>query len=317
MTSYALDPSQATNTEQATALSTSVPQQFTLSDAYRYADLITKQYSKSFYMASALLPEPKKRSIRALYGFCRLTDNLVDDPDAMLCGEELIDLAWWRAHVNRPYGEHENPALAAWSHAREQYGVPTRYGDELIEGCEMDLSTTRYATFDELRYYCYCVASTVGLMAMYIIGFTPGVSAEEATPYAIDLGVALQLTNILRDVGEDAQRGRIYIPQEDMERFNVPESDILAGNRTPNVIALLNFEIERTRKLYADSWKGIRMLYPSGRVAVAAAAHLYRGILDKIEENQYDVFTKRAHLTTSDKLTRLPGIWYRTRIKGE
>ncbi len=280
----------------------------TLENAYQTAEAITREYSKSFHLATSLLPKAERRAVRALYGFCRETDNIVDDPQTTL----HTDLNWWRDEVNRAWQNQQNPVLAAWAHTRERYGVPQIYGDELIEGCEMDLTHSRYETFAELERYCYCVASTVGLMAMHILGTTTGVDYEDAKPYAIKLGVALQLTNILRDVGEDARRGRIYLPQEDMQRFNVTEDDILRSKLDERTIHLLQFEIERAYHLYEEAWPGIGFLAEKARFSVAVAADVYRGILGKIISNGYNVYTQRAFLTHSEKLRRLPVIWVRT-----
>ena len=279
-----------------------------LEDAYQRAEAVTREYSRSFYLASGLLPKVERRAIRALYGFCRETDNLVDDPRE--CA--YTDLDWWREEVHRPWQQQTNPILMAWTHTRELYHVPQVYGDELIEGCEMDLRRTRYPRFDLLERYCHCVASTVGLMAMHILGTATGVEYEDAKPYAVKLGIALQLTNILRDVGEDAHRGRIYLPAEDLQRFHVSEDDILRSRLHERTIRLLQFEIERAYHFYEESWPGIRFLAKKARFSVAVAADVYRGILGKIISNGYNVFTQRAFLTNSEKLRRLPGIWVRT-----
>lgn len=279
-----------------------------LENAYQTAESITREYSKSFHLATSLLPKTERRAVRALYGFCRETDNIVDDPQETL----YANLDWWRHKVNRPWQEQEQAVLAAWAHTRERYRIPQVYGDELIEGCEMDLTRHRYETFAELERYCYCVASTVGLMAMHILGTTTGVDYEDAKPYAIKLGVALQLTNILRDVGEDARRGRIYLPLEDLRRFNVAEEDILRGKLDERTVRLLQFEIERAYHLYEEAWPGIGFLAQKARFSVAVAADVYRGILGKIISNGYNVFTQRAFLTRGEKLRRLPAIWVRT-----
>lgn len=280
-----------------------------LETAYQYAEEATRHHSKSFYFASGLLPKPERRAIRALYGFCRETDNLVDDTQMAT----LHTLDQWRALVKDPPNDEQYALLLAWADTRQRYGVPAVYGDELIEGCEMDLTRSRYQTFAELERYCYCVASTVGLMGMHIFGMATGVDYEDAKPYAVKLGIALQLTNILRDVGEDArQYGRIYLPLEDLARFGVSESDIMASRLNGHVIRLLQFEIERAHHLYEEAWPGIAFLAEKARFSVAVAAEVYRGILGKIIANGYNVFTERAFLTRSEKLRRLPGIWYRT-----
>jgi phytoene synthase len=161
----------------------------------------------------------------------------------------------------------------------------------------MDLTVSRYATFDDLWLYCYRVASVVGLISMHIIGYRPG-----AASYAIKLGVALQLTNILRDVGEDAQRGRVYLPQEDLERFGLCDDDILHGRRDDRFRALMRFEITRANALYDAAWPGIGLLNADSRLAIAAAAEIYRGILGKIIANDYEVFSRRAYVPLAQKL---------------
>jgi phytoene synthase len=175
----------------------------------------------------------------------------------------------------------------------------------------MDLTLNRYQSWDDLWLYCYRVASTVGLMSMYITG----AQTMDAVPYAVQLGVALQLTNILRDVGEDGRAGRIYLPLEDMDRFGYTEEMLLAGVRNKQFSDVMEFEIHRAQVLYNAAWAGIAMLPPDSRMAVAAAGLLYRRILDKITSAQYDVFSHRAHLSFSEKLIALPGIWWSTRAQ--
>jgi phytoene synthase len=177
--------------------------------------------------------------------------------------------------------------------------------NKLLDGVASDLSKSRYQTFDELAAYAYSVASTVGLMAMHIIGF----SGPEAIPFAVKLGVALQVTNILRDIAEDWRNGRVYLPQEDLARFGLTDADLAAGKVTPAWRAFMRFQIVRVRRLYTESWPGIAMLKEDGRFAIAAATDLYEAILDDIEAHDYDVFSRRAHLTGWGKLRRLPGIW--------
>ena len=280
-----------------------------LEAAYQQTEETIRRNSRSFYFATSWLPKADRRAIRALYGFCRATDDVVDDPNR----PAYANLDAWRAQVNRDSVEQTDPLLKAWADTRVRYHVPQQYADELIEGCEMDLTKARYQTFAELERYCYCVASTVGLMAMHVFGTATGIEYEDAKPYAIKLGVALQLTNILRDVGEDARKlGRIYLPLEDLARFNVSEEDVLAGHLSAPMIHLLQFEIERAHHLYEEAWPGIGFLARKARFSVAVAAEVYRGILSKISANRYDVFTRRAFLTKSEKLIRLPGIWVRT-----
>jgi phytoene synthase len=274
-----------------------------LGAAFDRADEITRRNSQTFYAATGLLPADARRAIRALYGFCRTTDDLVDRE-----GATLADVEAWRAAVARPAVEQRDPVLRAWGHVREHYGVNPRHEMELIDGVALDIRRQRYAVWPELERYCYLVASTVGLLSMPIIGLAPGVTIDEAAPYAIKLGVALQLTNILRDVGEDASRGRVYLPAADLARFGLTAEDILNGVNDKRFVALMQFEIKRARDLYFRALPGIALLSPAARPAVGAAALLYRAILDEIEANDYQVYTQRAHTTGLQKLLRLPGI---------
>lgn len=280
-----------------------------LDRAFALCGEITRDHSKSFYFSTSFLPPEKRRAIRAFYAFCRTTDDTVDvlsKSDA----EARPFLDEWRRASRLPPDDQVNPVLAAWTSTRDRYAVPQVYVEELIDGCEMDLTVKRYETWAELERYCYCVASTVGLISMHIIGVNeddPELFERSRQP-AIDLGIALQLTNILRDVGEDLGRGRIYLPQEDLRRFNYTEEDLRAGVIDDRFRALMRFEIQRAHDYYARSIPAISALKPDGRIAVGAAAMLYRGILDKIVENDFDVFHKRAHLTFREKLQRMPGI---------
>lgn len=283
-----------------------------LAEAYQRCEQITRENSKTFFMASGLLPAEKRSAVRALYAFCRVTDDIVDrgggDAGSLL-------KAWERQALHPIHNHHienmDTPTLVAlaWQDARQHRQVPVLYAEQLVGGVAYDLLKNRYETFNELAAYCYGVACTVGLMSMHIVGH----SGPEAIPYAIRLGVALQLTNILRDVGEDWRMGRLYLPKEELDAFGLTENDIARGLVTEPWRAFMRFQIERVRVLYASAMPGIAMLHPDGRFAIGAAAELYEAILEQIELNDYDVFTRRAVVSTSGKLRRLPGIWWRAR----
>jgi phytoene synthase len=181
--------------------------------------------------------------------------------------------------------------------------------EQLIDGVARDLHQKRYATFAELAAYSYGVASTVGLMSMHIIGF----SDSTAVPYAIKLGVALQTTNILRDVGEDWRAGRLYVPLEELSAYGLTEDDFGRGRVGARWRDFMRFQIDRNRQLYREARPGIPMLDPDGRLAIAAAADLYSAILTDIERHDFDVLNRRAHVTMGRKLRMLPGIWWRAR----
>jgi phytoene synthase len=283
----------------------SVANKSLLSCAYAYCDSATAIHSRSFYLASGLLPAGKRRAMRALYAFCRVRDDLVDCPEE----EAERTLAAWRERAFASSPWRSDPATIAWADTRRRYGIPLRYAEQLIEGVARDLHPTRYDTFADLAAYAYGVASTVALMSMYIIGF----SGPEAIPYAIKMGVALQLTNILRDVGEDWRSGRVYLPAEELHRFGLTEADLAAGRVDDRWRAFMRFQIDRNRRLYTEAWPGIALLHQDGRLAVTSAAEFYRAILDDIQAHDYDVFSHRAHVSNWDKLYKLPGIWRHNR----
>ncbi len=288
--------------------------QCTLQEAYTRCKEITRENSKTFFLASSLLPEEKRRAVHALYAFCRVSDDLVDRPEVN--GADQISsaiLESWRQMVvfgrSLSYGiDVAGRAVSlAWADVRHTYCIPHGYVEQLIDGLMLDLNQARYDTFAQLAEYCYGVACTVGLMSMHITGY----SHREAVPYAIRLGVALQLTNILRDVGEDWRAGRLYLPLEELEDFGLDEEDIAAGRVDDRWRAFMRFQISRTRQLYAESLPGVALLHRDGRFAIAAAGELYSAILDQIEANDYDVFNWRASTGTWGKIRRLPGIWWR------
>jgi 15-cis-phytoene synthase len=285
--------------------SPAIVDQTLLEKAYAFSERVTANHSRSFSIASGLLPEEKKQAVRALYAFCRITDDIVD------CQEHGIEqsLAQWQKVAFSSHPPADNLAAVAWADARQRYQIPVRYAEQLIEGVSRDLVQDRYETFEDLATYSYGVASTVGLMSMHIIGF----SGADAVPYAIKLGLALQLTNILRDVGEDWRRGRLYLPQEELAAFGLSEATIAAGVVDESWRTFMRFQITRNRQLYKEAWPGIGMLHRDGRFAIAAAAGLYSGILDAIEANDYDVFQKRAYISSWGKVRRLPGLWWRSR----
>jgi 15-cis-phytoene synthase len=276
-----------------------------LEQAYAHCEAITRQHSRTFFFASGLLSPEKRRSARALYAFCRISDDLVD----CSLGEVFEKLQSWQQSSLGDQKNQEDLVVMAWIDTRRRYNIPIRYAEQLIEGVAHDLKKTRYETFTQLASYCYGVASTVGLMSMHIIGFV----GPEAIPYAVKLGVALQLTNILRDVGEDWQAGRLYLPREEMSAFRLEEADIARGTVTEAWRDFMRFQIQRTRELYAASLPGIQYLQPDGRFAIAAAALLYQDILKDIEEHDYDVFNRRAFVSKWEKLKRLPAIWRQAR----
>jgi 15-cis-phytoene synthase len=277
------------------------PDSSLLAEGYAACDRLIRAHSRSFFFSSQFLPPAERRAVRALYAFCRLTDDTVDEA----VGDPARALAVWVNATRTPSFAAHDPVLLAWNDTRRRFQLDAHLIDELLAGVAMDLTMNRYATFADLWLYCYRVASVVGLLVMGITGAAPG-----AVPYAIKLGVALQLTNILRDVGEDAARGRVYLPLEDLQRFGLTADDILARTFDERFVALMQFQVERAHRLYREAWPGIALLPAESRVAVAAAARVYEGILIKLAQNGYDAYSRRAYLTTGEKLVRLPRLWF-------
>ena len=276
----------------------------TLQTAYKQAEKITAEHSRSFHVASSLLPEEKRYAVRALYAFCRTVDDIVDEStDA----KQESQLDYWRGMVEHGSFLDDDLVAAAWADTLARYHIPRHYALQLIDGVARDLTQSRYQTFEELTTYCYGVASTVGLMSMFIVGF----KNSEAIPYAIKLGVALQMTNILRDVGEDYRNGRLYLPREELAFYGIHEKDIAEGRVTENWRQFMKFQIERTRQLYDESWEGVKMLEREGQLAIGAASIFYQGILNEIEKNDYNVFSKRANLSALGKVSKVPALWFK------
>jgi phytoene synthase len=256
------------------------------------ARLATARGSKSFYFATRFFPREVAEAAYAVYWFCRTTDDLVDEATAP------PDLDGWRRSLSlalegRATGDE---VLDTFGAVVRRYSIPPRYAFELIDGVEMDLVKSEYADFDELRLYCYRVASTVGLMMMHVVGFDGAPHAE-----AIHMGVAMQLTNILRDVGEDLRRGRVYLPQQELARFGVSREDLAAGRRTEAFRALMDFQIARARRFYELGRAGLPFLHSRGRFAVDLASRIYARILNRIEASGYDVFERRAVVSRREK----------------
>ncbi len=276
---------------------------------YLSARAVTRHHAKSFYFSSIALFGARRRGAFALYAFCRRLDDLVDQPGtepAALPG--LLERA--RELVNGLFTLGEVKALHPWPETElhafldtiERYGIRQQPFLDLIDGMQMDLTIDRYATWADLDLYCYRVAGTVGLMMAPLLGTTHTVALN----HAADLGRAMQLTNILRDVKEDLGRGRIYLPQEDLKNFDVSEADLEAGVLNDQMRGLLALQISRARTLYASAQQGVPYLSGLGsQRVVRLMGEIYGGILDVIEERDLDVFTARASLPTSGKLLKL------------
>jgi 15-cis-phytoene synthase len=302
-----------------------------IESAYKYCESVTRLHAKSFYFAARFLSKEKQSAIYALYALCRHVDDEVDE--AEIAGEEQIRAAVnrWQSKLNEIYaagkqtktsdptpeaGENQRPktkdrdlVFLAWRDFLQKYKIPQSLPLELMKGVLMDTHVNRYETFDELYIYCYRVASTVGLMSSEIFGY----EKPETLDYAEALGIAMQMTNILRDIGEDALMNRIYLPREDLKKFNVSEEQIFANRADENFVELMKFEIERAREFYRKAERGVPLLSPDARFAVLLAARLYARILDEIERQNYDVFKRRARTNFKQKVFAVPRIWREAR----
>jgi phytoene synthase len=286
-----------------------------LEEAYEACRRETAEWAKTFYLGTLLMPPAKRRAIWAIYVWCRRTDELMDSPEAMARPvEELAArLDAWEQRTRALFaGEVRDGLDLVMRDTIERYPQPLQPYLDMIEGMRMDLTTTRYADFDQLYLYCYRVAGTVGLMTQEVMGVDPAYTSApwsarpDTSEAAVALGIANQLTNILRDVGEDRGRGRIYLPQEDLNRFGYSEAELMAGTLNDSWRELMRFQLARARDWFARSEAGVRWLAPDARWPVWASLRLYRGILDVIEELDYDVFNHRAYVPTSGKFLDLP-----------
>jgi len=259
---------------------------------------IAREHGKSFYAASYCLPAERRRAILAVYAFCRIADDLVDR--AIDVDTALLAIEAWEGEIDHP----ASPVAIAFARARRRFGVSEQAARGLLAGVRMDLLPCRYESWAALHHYCYAVAGTVGLMVAPLLGCQD----ERALPYAVDLGVAMQLTNILRDIDEDARQGRLYLPVDELLSFGIDPESVLAGNPNGAFRDFMAFQIARARGLYASAAMGLPALDRSGRLTTLAAMRFYSAILKEIEKLDYDVFGVRAHLTTGQKLLALPSV---------
>jgi phytoene synthase len=279
-----------------------------LRKAYAYCQGVTRRSSSNFYYAFRLLTPERREALYAVYAFCRFIDDIADDQNRH---HPAALLARWREELGQVYGgAPRHPIGCALADAVRRFRLPQECFLDLIRGVETDLTQRRYATFDELYQYCYRVASTVGLLCIEIFGY----QRRSARDYAVDLGVAFQLTNILRDVLEDARRGRIYLPLEDLRRFDCAEAELLTGRYSPRVGALMAFECGRARAYYLRA-RGA--LAPEDRGSLAAAEamrSIYERLLDRIEARHFDVFGPKVTLPRYQKVTLALAAWGRSQL---
>ena len=288
-----------------------------LEESYEQCRKITAHYAKTFYFGTKFFDEPKRKAVWAVYAWCRRTDDIVDKPrkDTTSLRDELAD---WTDRLRLIFGQgiaYDSIDLALVDTLRNYPGLTIQPFEDMVKGMVMDLDQNRFETFDELYVYCYRVAGTVGLMVLPIMGTAEDATLEEALEPALALGVALQLTNILRDVGEDRARQRIYLPREDLVRFGVTEQALLKGVKDENYTNMLKFQIARAREWYDRAESGIPMLAEDARLPVRASLDMYSTILKKIEDNSYDNFNLRAYTPKWQKLLTIPYSMLKVKMK--
>lgn len=268
-----------------------------LKKAYAYCKDLTNKCGPNFALGFYFLPKEKRMAVYAVYSFSRYVDDIVDELKDKANMQTMLDK--WEHYLDRAYeGKGDHPITIALADSVKRYNIPKQPFRDLIKGCKMDLTIKRYRTFDDLLEYCDKVASTISILSLSIFGYTD----KKAQRFGKDLSTALQLTNIIRDVGEDVDRGRIYIPLEDMERFNYTEEDLLAKKNNANFKRLMKFQIERARHYYQSAFNLLPFIKADSRFATLLMGAVYVKILDEIEANDYDVFTKRAKLSKFKKV---------------
>ena len=266
---------------------------------------ISKKSNSSFYYAFNLLPSAKRDAMNTVYAFCRQTDDIVDEGNdpASLKYEKLRK---WRIELEKSFSGHsEYLILNKLSSTIQKFNIPLEPFFELLKGMEMDLQKNRYLTFDDLQLYCYRVASTVGLMCVEIFGYKHASTRD----FAINLGIALQLTNILRDIKKDAENGRIYLPQEDLKKFNYNENDILNQTYNSNFTEMMKYESDRAKEYFDKATASLNIEDKAEMFAARAMQHIYYKVLGKIVDVDYDVYNNNIKVSTFQKVGISVGVW--------
>ncbi len=281
-----------------------------LEESYRFCEALTRDRARNFYFAFLSLPAQQRRAIYVAYAFCRGCDDYSDDDIEL--EQKVRLLAQYRDQLHACLkGEPEGPVFVALYDVVQRYRIPHEYFDDIISGVEMDLTVSRYATFEDLYTYCYRVASVVGLVCVEIFGY----SDSQAKQSAIDLGIAMQLVNILRDIKEDSDRDRIYLPMEDLERFGYTESDLLQGVVNDQFVQMMAFQAERARHYFKEGSRMLPLVPFRSRSCPAILRGLYSELLKRIEANGYNVYHHRVRLSTPHKIWLAGKIWTTTTLK--
>jgi phytoene synthase len=279
--------------------------------SYRACRAVNAAHGRTFYLATLLLPPAKRPAVHALYGFARRADEIVDAIDpALEVAERDRRLTEWTELLLR--GAGQDPVMPAVHDTIVRNNIPLHLFDDFLASMRMDLTTSEYATWHDLVVYMQGSAAAIGSQLLPVLGTVAG-AADEAEPYARTLGIAFQLTNFLRDVGEDLARGRVYLPKEDLAAFGVTVDDLTSGKVDANTRALLAYEISRAHELYRSAEPGIDLLHPASRDCVRTAFRLYCGILDAIERNGYRVLDRRATVSLPRRLAIAVPAWMRAR----
>ena len=272
---------------------------------YRQSREITRREAKNFYYAFLTLPQERRRAIYVAYAFCRFCDDAVDTAESV--DQKMATLQSLHASLNDAYtGRSSDPLFLALADVADRHDIPEEYFKQVIHGVESDLTKVRYRDFEELRTYCYQVASVVGLICLQIFGYKD----DSAREHAIDLGLAMQLTNIARDIQEDLELGRIYIPQDEIARFGYSEEALEAGIVNESFINLMRFQAQRARGYFDSGFKLLPYLSPRSRACPAVMGQLYSKVLQRIEEAKFDVFQHRISLSKTEKLRVTAQTWF-------
>lgn len=280
--------------------------------SYEVCRELNAKHGKTYYLATLLLPPGKRPYVHALYGFARYADEIVDDLDSTLTHHEKAELLRiWGENFMRDVreGRSDDPVCQAVVHTVRRWDIPVEYFESFLHSMTMDLTVTEYRTFEDLYEYVYGSAAVIGLQMVPIL--EP--DNPEAFERAKDLGVAFQLANFIRDVNEDLDRGRVYLPLDELARFGVTRSDLEKRELTPSIKAALRHQIDRVRRLDRESKAGIDMLHPSSRDCIEAARILYCGIADRVEEIDFEVFKKRAKVPVRTRFWVAYPAWLRAR----
>lgn len=276
-----------------------------VADAYAWCKAYTRERAKNFYYAFAILPEAKRNAIYAAYAFSGHVDDIADELSDR--AEQERQLAEARARLRACYaGEREGPLFVALGDAIDRFEIPATYFEELVNGVEMDFTIDRYDTWEDLHRYCYRVASMVGLICTSVFGTR---RLPEAESYAVDLGVALQIVNIMRDVREDAERGRVYFPKEDLTASGLTPEDILACRYDERFVALMRRQGERAHAYFARGRRLLPLLDLRSRMCVNVLQGVYAEILDRIERRRYDVLSRKVALSGREKFAAIARLW--------